>query len=449
MERREYLLKPFEQEKKYMERRVAEGVEARKADARLKVLHRDGTPVSGAHIQASQTKHAFLHGTNVFMLDEMETPEKNLAYREDFARVFNLATLPFYWSDLEPRPGALRFTKDSEKVYRRPTPDLCLEYCREKDITPKLHCLNYDQWTPTWVDHNNVAEVKRLLEKRFAEIAARYAGQIHCMEVINETLLWYDEWKDQGRWSTQFFFEDDLVEWSFQCARKYFPQNELIINEATEQAWDVHAAGRSAYSAVISDSIRKGAVIDGIGLQYHLFYSKEREAEQACPLLSPKRLYGCMDHYWNRYHKPLQVTEVTIPAYSNSAEDEALQAEVLEKLFTIWFSHPAMEAAIYWNLVDGYAAFAPQGDMTAGENYYHGGLIRFDMTHKPAYDMMNELFHHRFRTEADGQTDDRGCAAFRGFEGDYELTVEKNDHSAKTPFTLRRDGGEVEIRLED
>ena len=54
---------------------------------------------------------------------------------------------------------------------------------------------------------------------------------------------------------------------------------------------------------------------------------------------------------------------------------------------------------------------------------FHGGLIHFDMTHKPAYDMMNELFPHRFRTEADGQTDDRGCAAFRGFEGDYELTV--------------------------
>ena len=131
MERREYLLKPFEQEKEYMERRVAEGV--RKADdARLKVLHRDGTPVSGAQfIQRSETP---LHGANVFMLDEMETPEKRtLAYREDFARVFNLATLPFYWSDLEPRPGALRFTKDSEKVYRRPTPDLCLA---GKKVTP-------------------------------------------------------------------------------------------------------------------------------------------------------------------------------------------------------------------------------------------------------------------------------------------------------------------------
>ena len=449
MERRDYLLKPFEQEKEYMERRVAEGVEARKADARLKLLHRDGTPVSGAQIRAKQTKHAFLHGANVFMLDEMETPEKNQAYREDFARVFNLATLPFYWSDLEPRPGVLRFDQNSEEVYRRPAPDLCLEYCREKKITPKLHCLNYDQWTPTWVDHNDVAEVKRLLEKRFSEIAARYKDQIHCMEVINETLLWYGEWKEQGRWSTQFFFEDDLVEWSFRCARKYFPHNELIINEATEQAWDVHAAGRSAYSAVIADSIRRGAVIDGIGLQYHLFYPREREAEQACPLLSPKRLYACMDHYWDRYHKPLQVTEVTIPAYSNSAEDEALQAEVLEKLFTIWFSHPAMEAAIYWNLVDGYAAFAPQGDMTVGENYYYGGLIRFDMTHKPAYDRMNELFHHRFRTEASTEADEQGCVAFRGFEGEYELTVEKNGQRVKVPFTLKKDGGEAEIRLED
>ena len=65
------------------------------------------------------------------------------------------------------------------------------------------------------------------------------------------------------------------------------------------------------------------------------------------------------------------MTEVTIPAYSNSEEDEALQAEIIEKLYSIWFSHSNMEQIIYWNLVDGYAAFAPQGDMTAGENYYY------------------------------------------------------------------------------
>ena len=86
--------------------------------------------------------------------------------------------------------------------------------------------------------------------------------------------------------------------------------------------------------------------------------------------------------------KPLQVTEVTVPAYSNEAEDEAIQAEIIEKLYTVWFSHPAMEQIIYWNLVDGYAYVpytdperiaASQGDMTLGENVYYGGLLRFDI----------------------------------------------------------------------
>ena len=34
----------------------------------------------------------------------------------------------------------------------------------------------------------------------------------------------------------------------------------------------------------------------------------------------------------------------------------------------------------------------PQGDMTSGENYYHGGLLRFDMSEKPAYQVIKELF---------------------------------------------------------
>ena len=61
---------------------------------------------------------------------------------------------------------------------------------------------------------------------------------------------------------------------------------------------------------------------------------------------------------------------MTIPAYSDSFEDEEVQAELIEKLYTVFFSHPAMEAIIYWNLVDGYAVAAPQGDMTKGENIY-------------------------------------------------------------------------------
>ena len=95
MNRLEYLSAPFEREREYLERRAAEGIEARKAAGKLLLRQKDGAPLAGAQIRLRQTSHKFLHGGNIFMLEELETPEKNALYREDFARAFKLATLPF------------------------------------------------------------------------------------------------------------------------------------------------------------------------------------------------------------------------------------------------------------------------------------------------------------------------------------------------------------------
>ena len=138
-----------------------------------------------------------------------------------------------------------------------------------------------------------------------------------------------------------------------------------------------------------------------------------------------------MDLYSN-FGKPLQITEVTVPSYSWEDEDEQIQADVIEMLYSIWFSHPSVEQIIYWNVVDGYAHVwnpdpekikASQGNMTLGENYYHGGLLRFDMTPKPAYYRIKELFYKRWHTEESLVSDENGCISARGFYGDYELTV--------------------------
>ena len=447
MSRLETMLQPFESAKEWTEPRIAEGIEKnRKADAVIEVVDASGAPVSDVKVSYNLKRHAFLHGANCFMLDELETPEKNEKYKELFAKVFNQATLPFYWNDLEPEQGKPRFAKDSPKVYRRPAPDLCLEYCEANNIIPKLHCLNYDQWTPIWVDPHNVPEVKRLLEKRIREIAEHYADKIPGMEVINETLCgWAQPKFGRTSQSTDFFAESDIISWSFDVARKYLPKTELIINEATRFAWDTDRNERSWYALSISDAIRRGADIDAIGLQYHMFKRRENEVEEVLPYYEPKKLFGAMDFYGKTYNKPLQVTEITIPAYSDSAEDEELQARIIENLYSIWFSHPNMEAAIYCNVLDGYAAFATPGDMTNGENYYYGGLVRFDFTPKPSYYMMQELFQHRWHTEGSAATNGAGQAAFRGFKGDYEITLEKNGQTVKHVCTLN--GGKVQLTL--
>ena len=98
-----------------------------------------------------------------------------------------------------------------------------------------------------------------------------------------------------------------------------------------------------------------------------------------------------------------------------------------------------MEAIIYWNLVDGYAAFAPQGDMTAGENKFFGGLMRFDMTKKPAYDALYNLIHKEWHTELETGTDESGTASFRGFYGDYELEITVDGKKYTKAISTSRD----------
>ena len=210
MSRKETALKYFQEQSTATAQRVRHDIEQnRKGDAHLTLRSASGTLPADLTVEIRQTGHEFKFGANLFMLDEFESEEKNRIYREKFPEAFNLATVPFYWSDLEPEEGKPRYAADSPKIYRRPAPDLCVAYCKEKGIEPKCHCLNYDAFVPEWVRYRTVQEQKELLEKRFREIAARYADDLPSFEVTNETLQ---------NCKSAFFYEDDFLDWSYRMA---------------------------------------------------------------------------------------------------------------------------------------------------------------------------------------------------------------------------------------
>jgi len=419
------LLELFDAQKDFVNEKVAFGIETyRKGNGKIRVVDKSGKAIPNANIKITQKTHEFRFGANLFMLDELETEEKNEKYKKYFSDVFNMATLPFYWSTLEPERGNPRYSKDSPKIYRRPSPDLCIEFCEAHGIEPREHALAYDAFFPEWLYDKDVDEIKRELERRYSEVSERYADKIPTIEVTNEM-----EWK---RGKTRFYDEPDYVEWCFKLAEKYFPNNQLVINEHTRSCWEDCCRATDKYYAYIEANMLKGARIDAIGMQYHLFKKREDIYEKTRTLLDPKFLYAHMDLYSN-FGKPLEVTEVTVPAYSPEHEDEELQAEIIEKLYSVWFSHPNVEQIVYWNLIDGYAHVwdpdpekirASQGNMSLGENYYYGGLLRFDLTPKPAYEKIKNLTQNVWHTEAELLTDSEGNADFRGFFGDYEVEIE-------------------------
>lgn len=74
--------------------------------------------------------------------------------------------------------------------------------------------------------------------------------------------------------------------------------------------------------------------------------------------------------------------------------------------------------------------------MSLGENYYYGGLLRFDLSPKPAYHTIKNLIHNVWHTEEAVVTDENGACSFRGFYGEYELEIDVNGKTVKKTVSL-------------
>ena len=185
---RNAVLERFRMRAEDTDARVRAGIEANRKGP-MRFLFRDaaGKLLENVQVKVVQKTHDFKYGADIFMLDEIvDSKEKNEAYKEHFAAAFNLATMPFYWKDLEPEEGKTRYAKNSPKIYRRPPPDLCIEWCEAHGIEPKCHILNYASQTPEWA-WGDLFKEKSMLEKRMRELSERYARRIRMWEVTNET----------------------------------------------------------------------------------------------------------------------------------------------------------------------------------------------------------------------------------------------------------------------
>lgn len=438
-EKRELYMEAYNKHKEEVDARIADGIEKnRKGWCKVRLTDQNGNPVAGQKIRLTQKTHDFKYGANIFMLDEFESEIDNIEYRRFFKEYFNLATVPFYWDGLESVEGKPRYDKNSEKFYRRPAPELCMEYCEENGISPKLHCLVYDKFIPDWLMKLPLDKVKKKYEERFRQISERFAGRMLEFEVINE-LLCESGWDRK----TALSEERDIVEWSFGTARKFFPDETLVINEGNPIQDLARAGYRSRYFMMVENALLKGVQIDKIGLQNHLFTGAsahtsegyEQEVISGVPMNDPMAYFKGLD-FISELGLPLEITEVTVSTFGDTPDDEELQADMLRLWYSVWFSHPAVDAVVYWNTVDGYA-YTDNSDWV--ENNCRGGLFHHDLTPKKSALMLKKLFSEIWHTDLELSTDKNGYAEFRGYFGEYtaeadgkafDIAIHKNESSS-------------------
>lgn len=410
-----------------IETRIQDGIEEnRKGTATIKILDAGKKSIPGAKIEVEQISHEFLFGANTFMLDGFETPERNRKFEEAFKQVFNFASVAFFWKDIEPEEGKYRYGKDSPKIYRRPAPDIVVDFCKKNEIKMKGHTLIWNSRgasLPEWYPKEEYA-FKKSFRKRIEGISDRYGDAIQYWDVANETthVPVSESWLPK-----------DYVYYTFKLCEKYFPmENTLIYNEVPETFVKSKYGEYSHLYLLIQSLLERGAKIDMIGLQFHIFDhivpSKDVFLGKG---FTPQQVFDVLDLY-GELGFPLNISEITFPALPEGPQGLENQAKLTRNFYRLFFSHPQMEAITWWNMPDGYAY--------GKEDRYHAGCLDKSLEPKPAYHVLDELINREWHTKTEIHSDQEAKAKFRGFFGKYKLTITHNGKKVEHIINLAKHG---------
>lgn len=384
-----------------------------------------GTPLKNREIRIRQKNHDFKFGCNAFKLKDFAEKEKNAAYEEYFKRVFNEAVVPLLWDSTEPERGKFRFAADSPAMDRRPPADVVVEWCEANQISPKGHWVFCDNFVPKWLPKDS-RNVMFLLEKRIQELAQRYGTRIRKWDVVNESFTYHPR-KDPNIGDAAV--PPDYVYQIFKMAEKYFPfMDELVYNDGTDISFRAFAHDSSPMFLLADRLLRRGAKLDGLGLQFHLYGGVEDAARmETRSYFDPAHLLQVLDQL-GKLNLPIHISEISLPTYPELPRTlaEEVQGELLRNFYRTWFSQKNCQSIVYWNLCDGTAY--------GTESRFNAGLISSDFKEKNAYRILDTLVNHEWHTETTVATDENGEAVWNGFYGEYELDFcGKKETVALTP----------------
>ena len=255
----------------------------------------------------------------------------------------------------------------------------------------------------------------KLLTKRFEEISERYADIIPVWDVVNET-----QSRHPGLWHGRLMLPDDYVDRCFKLAERFFPCNQKIYNDDCN--WWNYQGDYTPVYLLVKTLIEHGRQVDGLGLQYHMFDNMMDDCIDGVNRpLSPRCVWRALDQY-AKLGIPLNISEVSLLSCRSLGDGDEFQALALERLYRLWFSHPATEAIIWWNLVDCTGAYAPLGS-EEGENRLRAGLVNYDFTDKKACQVLRRLINEEWHTEVTIEYHAGGDNRFHGFYGEYEAEI--------------------------
>ena len=365
----------------------------RKRDARIKIVRRNNTVLSGIEVEAVQLSHSFAFGSAL-------NPEvlSNPNYEDFFTTHFDWATLEYQtqWHVVEGVQGVEEYS----------FADATLNFCEENNIQTKGHALFWGQEStrPAWLNDLSNSQLETILETRISSAVNRYGSRLFGWDVNNEMLH-------------HSYFADRLGEsirsWMFTRARELNPDIQLFLNE-----FDLTISGWRAdrYRTLYDSLLNSGADIAGVGFQSH-FNGR----------MSPKGLELALERFAGTGAR------IWFTEYDTGHPDPQQRADSLEDFYRYAFSRPEADGIIMWGFWAGTHWRGPEAS-----------IVDLDWTVNAAGERYFSLMD-QWSTETEGSTDTSGQFEFRGFHGNYLMkTTDENDVVNYHLFPLEKRGSEAD-----
>ncbi len=366
----------------------------------VKVIDKNGNPVSDKDLVLNQKTHEFLFGCGAFDFLDFPGFEPNEDRREKWLALMNYGTLPFYWGRYEPEEGHPEFERLKAASDR----------LRANNVTLKGHPLCWHTVCADWLlKYSDEVIMDKQLARINRDVTA-FKGTIDIWDVINEVVIMpiFDKYDNAITRICNRYGRVTLVKEVFEAARAANPDGTFLINDFNTSP---------QYEKLLEELLDAGVEISAIGIQSHQHQGYWGEAKLRDVL---KR--------FSRFGLPIHFTENTLisgeimPAYIEDLNDwqvdewptteegELRQEKEWEEMYRILFADPNIKAITGWDFADGAWLNAPSG------------LVTKDNRCKPAYNKLLSLVKGEWWTKDEViHTNSDGIVSIKGTKGTYGI----------------------------
>lgn len=404
--------------KEVMRRAAADIEKYRKGDFTLELVDRKGHPIAGKEAVAELVSHQFDFGTNTFGLFEMQSddPLRRKAL-ETIRETFNKVVICNYWGE-----------SDSEKTLAANME--AIDWATANGIRTRFHAVLYNQ---KWFKGRNYTpeQCRQLMEERLRFVSRHFGKKIDEFDITNEFVS-MDIW-DKNRPAEQRFVnaapgfpklrDPEISKEVYALARKYLPDAKLVCLET--QIPSVKNPDFLEIMEFFRGFAAVGGDFDYLGHQCH-FYAKNRPYQQGLSDDAPDAftMAGIEQglEMLASVGKPVVITEFNGPSRNSRwkpvmcdriwkmSEEENAAWQI--NFYRLAFSKPYILGVTRWFHIDNVCGVG-----------LDTGILKENGEEHMICGALHRLIKKEWHTQATCRSDTSGLVSFRGFYGEYRLSV--------------------------